>query len=239
MTFEFDYYNKHRAESKFISYQQKNPNKIDDEIISKIEASPNAPLREKILAIKDSIPETDSQYEFDLPFALKFYELMNSESEFNETIASNYDFWRGLCLDVVPDIVFNRHHGFQPDYFYKKDNRIYLSTMWWYIQLSYQGDIEATFEVLQPLTTDYIMQLVDRASKNGVYLATTRLIMKDLALVPTKIRTEQKNGQNLFRRIMMQDVARRENYNLLFEDENQTYVDELFEACGVNLNEYK
>ena len=196
------------------------------------------PLREKILEIKENIPDAIGTYSFDYKFAFGLYELLNSYENFNESIASNYQIWNRLNLYCVPDVICERH-GLNPDYFYLKNNRSYLAVMWWFVHLCKQETKEQTYNLLSQIpSTDYIMQLVDRASGNGVYLETSRLIMNKLISLPRSIINETINGQNLFRRVMMQDVARRSNTNLIFENNALQYVKELFLKCGVNLDEY-
>jgi hypothetical protein len=227
---------KETSEGVFSSITKKDGLKKE---ILEIEQSPLNFLRKSILDIKLSIKDEIGTYGFDYKFGFSFYFLMNSFSDFNETVASTESFWNELCLKCVPDLIYERH-GFNPDYYYLKSNRNYLSTMWWFIHLCYQGDKDSTYFVISHLpSTDYIMQLVDRASHNGVYLETTRLIMKSLVSLPIQVINDSKNGQTLFRRVMMQDVAKRTNTNLIYEGKAQEYVDSLFEKCGVNLNDYR
>ena len=175
-------------------------------------------------------------YDLDLSFAIDLYRYFSQFENFNETIASNFDFWRYLSLKVVPDLVSFRH-GLIPEYFYKKTTRIYLSTLWWYIHMSFNGDLETTRNLLKDLSTDYILQMVERGGR-GVYLSINRLIMRALSLLPESVRNQKKSGKNLFRRVMIQYTAVNKNYNLVIEGEEKEFVHDLFKACGVEVNNY-
>ena len=67
--------------------------------------------------------KTFKDYKYDLHYGLDIYNYFNSKDWFNETIASNYDFWRYICIKVIPDIIFKRH-GLVPAYYYEKNVRI-------------------------------------------------------------------------------------------------------------------
>ena len=175
-----------------------------------------------------------ANYDYDLNFGIRLYEFFNRIEGFNESVASDYDFWRYISIKVVPDIVEKRH-GLVPSYFYEKNVRIYLSTLWWYIHLTYQGNMQSTYECLKDLNTDYILQLVERPGRNGVYLEIMRCIIKFISKVPENERNKKLNGANLFRRIMIQNTARVDNYNLLFDGKVERYVASLFELCNVNV----
>lgn len=187
-------------------------------------------MRSELLSFYD---EKKENYDLDLNFALKLYEYFSSIPEFDETIASNYDFWRYVCIKVVPDIIYKRH-GWVDAYFYEKNVRMYIPTMWWYIHLCYQGDIEKTYEILKGFNTDYIMQLVERPGRDGMYLNISRAIMKKLSSLPKKIQNQKINGVLLYRRVLIQNTAKANNYNLVIEGKENDYVEELFSSCGVN-----
>jgi hypothetical protein len=101
------------------------------------------------------------EYDYDLEFAGKLYSYFNGLNGFNEMVASNYGFWRYISLKVVPDIIQHRH-GLVPEYYYAKNVRVYIPTLWWYIHLSMQSSLEDTINLLSRYNTDYIVQLVER-----------------------------------------------------------------------------
>lgn len=178
------------------------------------------------------------EYKTDLSFALKLYDYLNSKSWFNDTIASNYNFWSYLSINVVPDIVEERH-GDNASYYYEKNVRIYLSTMWWYINMSYQGDINDTKVTLENLNTDCILQLVERPGRDGTYITVSRTIMKYFGKIPKRQLSEKVDGKTLLRRVMIQNTSQIENYNLVFDGEEDLYVKNLFKACKVDLDIYE
>ena len=49
--------------------------------------------------------------------------------------------------------------------FYKKGVRLYSGKLWWYIHLSWQGDLEQTKSILINNSTDTILQIVERPGK--------------------------------------------------------------------------
>ena len=187
---------------------------------------------------KDDDEEDLDEYKTDLAFSLKLYELLNSKDWFNETVASNYDFWSYLCVCVCPDIVYDRH-GENPEYYYKKNVRIYLPTMWWYIHMSWQGSIEKTRETLSKLNTDYILQLVERPGRDGLFLTICRRIMYYIGILPKEILETKVDNKNLLRRVLIQNTSKISNYNLVFDNNEDLYVKSLFSACGVEVDNYE
>lgn len=194
-------------------------------------------IRTSLLEIENSVIDKDG-YSKDLLFAMKIYDFFNRIKGFNSTVASDYGFWRYICLKVVPDIIMRRH-GFVPEYFYEKNVRIYIPTMWWYVHMSYQGNDSDTFKALEKLNTDYIMQIVERPGRGGFYLEVTREIMKAITSLPTAVVNKKVNNVNLFRRIMIQNTAKTENYNLTVEGKTKEYVESLFKACNVEIENYE
>ena len=193
-------------------------------------------LRRDLLRI-EADSRTEDIYQSDLFFALKLYEYLNSKQFFNETVAGSNDFWRYLCVCVVPDLIARRH-GFVASYFYEKPGRIYLQAMWWYIHMSYQSTIESTFEALKNLNTDYILQLVERQGRDGFYLEVSREIIKIISKLPATVVNHKVCGKNLYRRVLIQNTAKQDNYNLMADGKAEEYVETLFRACKVEVKDY-
>lgn len=194
-------------------------------------------FRKELLKIEKITAKPES-YKTDLYFGLLLYQYLNSCEWFNETLAGNYGFWRFISLKVVPDII-KRRCGLNAPYFYEKSTRMYIPKLWWYIHMSYQGNIEDTEKVLLPLNTDYIMQLVERTGRSGFYLEISREIMRQLSLLPTNIINKKVNGSNLFRRVLIQNTAKMDNYNLVVENDAKQYVLDLFSSCKVKVENYE
>ena len=223
-------YNRDEAKNKFIYYKE---NGISQECFDALD-SDYQKIRNDILTITPN--PISKSYEFDLLFGIKLYEYFtnNTMFEFNEALASNYDFWRYICLAVVPDIIEARH-GLIESYFYDKNVRMYIPTLWWYINMAYQGDLEDTYEALKGFSTDFILQLVERPGRDGMYLEVTRLLFKYISKLDIKIINEKKNGQTLLRRLLIQHTAKVNNYNLIIEGKEEEYVKSLFSSCGVEV----
>lgn len=194
-------------------------------------------MRKDLLKIEEASRRKDL-YESDLLFALKLYDYLNSKSFFNDTVAGNNDFWRYLCVCVVPDLVARRH-GLVASYFYEKPGRIYLQAMWWFIHMGYQGTIESTYDALKELNTDYILQLVERQGRDGFYLEVSREIINVISKLPYVVVNRKVNGANLFRRVLIQNTAKQDNYNLAVDGKAKEYVEALFKACKVEVGNYE
>ena len=187
-------------------------------------------MRKTIFEIHAKIKQK-KEYLYDLEMALQLYQYFNDQKWFNESIASNYDFWRYICVKVAPEIIVKRH-GFNREYFYDKNVRMYFPTMWWYIHMSYQGEIAKTRKCLENLNTDYILQLVERPGRSGMYLEITREIIKRISLVPRNVLNKKIGGLNLFRRVLLLNTAKINNYNLVLEHNVEKYVENLLVESG-------
>lgn len=194
-------------------------------------------IREDLMFYLENKPDV-GEYNLDLYFATRIYEYFNSIKGFDENVAEDYDFWRYICIKVIPELVMLRH-GLDPKYYFEQTNRMYVPTMWWYIHMSYNEDIDTTTTILRELSTDYIMQLVDRKGRYGFYLSVSREIMRCISLIPRATRNHKENGKVLFRRVMIQNTAISENYNLAVENATKEYVYKLFKACKVEVGKYE
>lgn len=145
----------------------------------------------------DSIDKLD--YQFDLLFGLKVYQILTKEIGFTERVAANDDIWRYLSVCVVPDIVHSRWK-LNADRFYKTSRRIWLKSIWWYINLSWTGTRRGTYDILKDNTTDTILQLVERPGV-GYYTDMYRVLMLQYAQY-------DDSSRNLFRRVLKLNTAR-------------------------------
>ncbi len=195
-------------------------------------------IRNNILSWLTEHPITKN-YDFDLFFALKLHDYFNEKNfaDFNEAIASNYGFWRYICLKVIPDIIKERH-GLIKEYFYAKNVRLYISTLWWYIEMCYQGDYSKTYDCLKDKSTDYILQIVERPGRDGMFLEVSRLIVYYLSKLPEEVVNQKYNKQTLLRRVVIQNTAKNSSYNMALEGKVKEYVIGLFKSCGVEVQEY-
>ena len=142
------------------------------------------------------------EYEIDVHYGLKLYDYL-SQKGFNNRGASDDGFWRYLSVAVIPHIVEKRWSREQVEHFWNHTTRIWLSSIWWYVYLSWQGSIEATKEtLLKPgFSTDTIMNLVERTGRDGTYVNVYRTIMKYQSQV-------KSDNANIFRAIMKLNTAK-------------------------------
>lgn len=212
--------------------------KIDEAYFSNLDES-YLGMRKTILSWLSEHPLTKN-YDFDLFMALKLYSYFNSGNleGFNESIASNYGFWRYVCIKVVPDIIIERH-GLIKEYFYAKNVRLYIPTLWWYIEMCYQGSVDKTYECLKDKSTDYILQIVERPGRDGMFLEVSRLIVHYLSILPDDVVSAECGGQTLLRRVMIQNTARGSNYNMILDNKADEYVRSIFSSCGVEVKDYE
>ena len=169
-------------------------------------------LRKKLEDLYKKASQESGEYNKDLMFALSLYELTRDETqEYYMTVieAADASIWRYISVEVVPEIVMDRWKGkgtkLPIDHFYEKPNRIYLKSLWWYIHLAWQGDVEHTREILSKNSTDTIVNLVERAGKAGYQVVLYREIMRlfadsDVAVAP--------HDAGLFRKVMKMHTAR-------------------------------
>ena len=209
---------------------------IDTNLFNDLDAFYSA-MRKDLLSLIPKRPNTGG-YGEDLFFAKNIYEYFRRIHNFDEKLAEDYDFWRYICIKVAPEIIALRHAKDQK-YYFEQPNRMYFPVMWWYMHMSYQGSIEKTLQVLNDLSTDYIMQLVDRKGRYGFYLEVSREIMRCISLVPKNIRNHKESDKILFRRVMIQNTAICDNYNLTVENSTKEYVYKLFKACKVEVEKYE
>lgn len=163
-------------------------------------------LRQQLIESRNSIFEEHNfnssnklDYKFDLLFGLKMYQILSEKNGFSNRSACNDDVWRYLSICIIPDIVYQRW-GENADHFYKIPRRIWLKTIWWYINLSWMGNEKDTYNILKENTTDTILQLVERPGI-GYHLDMYREMMFQYA-------DYVDSSRNLFRRVLKLNTAR-------------------------------
>lgn len=186
-------------------------------------------IREELISARDEIFEQHKldfenklDYRFDLLFGLKLYSILSKEIGFTNRIATSNDIWRYLSICVVPDIVHSRWQ-LNEDHFYKVPRRIWLKTLWWYINLSWVGNEQDTYNILQNNTTDTILQLVERPGI-GYYVEMYREMMLQYS------QYEDMNRE-LFRRVLKLNTARLLTTSPELVDGGiKAYVQDLFDS---------
>ena len=129
----------------------------------------------------------NKMYPLDLNIGLKIYELLDPEkSEFSISDATNDDMWRYISVKVIPDLTYLRYpaqseqgaKNINKKRFYSEKRRIWIKTLWWYVYLSWQGDKDATYEVLKDNGIDNINKLIETPGR-GYRLSLYRAMMKE------------------------------------------------------------
>ncbi len=227
----YKYLNKSKAIQEFNEYENSRLIEVDklNSFYKKI--------REDLLNFHEEYKhfiDTRKVYEYDLSMALEIYEYFDLRT-YGYSNLSNYDFWRYICIKVVPDIIEERH-GLNPEYYYKKNVRIYIPTLWWYIHMTWQGSHEETRKILNKHNTDTIQSLVERPGKQGAYLETYRKIISYYDKLDQKDKRYGTTGRNyLLRTLMVMHTAKclLINPDLVGVDQ---YVRNIYENVGIKFN---
>lgn len=157
-----------------------------------------------------------SNYYIDVYMGLCLYTILWSFDGFSMRAASDDGFWRYFAVNVIPDLIAKRW-GYDNDaHFWSRASRIWPRQIWWYVHLSWQGDINKTEEVLSSanFTTDTILNLEERTGREGTFIDVYRWIMYFYSLIPSNelehynAELKKKNKNNyLFRTIMKLNTA--------------------------------
>lgn len=142
-------------------------------------------------------------YRIDVEFGLKLYNYLIGCKGFNNRWATDTGFWRFMAVGVIPHIVEHRFDRTSVDHYWRKPSRIWPCSLWWYIHLSWQGDIDNTRTLLlSPVfNTDTILNLVERTGREGTYVSVYRNIMKYQAKI-------HQNASKVFRAVMKLNTAK-------------------------------
>ena len=183
--------------------------------------------------------ECTEKYDIDVHFGIHLYNYLNSLPDFSLRVAANDDFWRYLSVKVVPHIVADRWGKDNEEHFWKRSTRIWLSSIWWYIHLSWQGNVESTLEVLESpgFDTDIILNMVERTGRKGYNTDVYRYIMYYYSKVPEDIKKHMNEKQRtLFRAIMKLNTAKTMVIEPgLYIGGEREYVRSLFGDLNINI----
>ena len=146
-------------------------------------------VRSDIVSLFNSVSEKGykvKSYEFDAEFALCLFQYFSDQGISNLRTASNDGFWRYLSLVVIPDLVRTRWDKEDSisaglaDHFFRKPNRIWLKSLWWFVYLSFNTDLNTTREMLLSgsFSTDTILNLVERSGRDGTNVDLYRSIIR-------------------------------------------------------------
>lgn len=200
-----------------------------------IAASPEMQeLRRQVLALVSLYDSVEKNHAirsgvYDVKVGLALFRVL-TEAGMDIRTAADDGWWRFLSLKVLPDLVKSRWDGAPPVRFWKGRSRIWLRAMWWTVYLTWQDSEEGTREILEGVTTDTVVQLVERPGKGGFRVDLTRMIFK--------MRQLRKPSQDQFRAIMKLNTAQIVlKEPLLCEGGLFGYVDALFADVGCALSD--
>jgi len=191
---------------------------------------------------KEAKEKYSRDYDIDIHFGIYLYNYCEKISSFNMRTASDDGFWRYLSLKVVPDLVTDRWGNSNETHFWKRGSKIWLRTLWWYIYLSWQRNVEKTLDVIESprFTTDTILNLIDRSGK-GYYIDVYRHIMYFYSKVSKEElaefnRNTATKSDSLFRVIMKLNTARTKVIEpALYTGGECEYVRSLFNDMEINI----
>lgn len=182
-------------------------------------------------------------YYIDVHLGILLYDYLWRVQGFNLRVAANDDFWRYLSIKVVPDVVADRWGKDNESHYWSKPVRIWLRSIWWYVHLSWQGDMDSTAKVLEAncFSTDSILNLEERSGRKGTFIDVYRYIMYYYSRVPQNKLDEFNNNtqtkhEDLFRVIMKLHTAKSIVIDpALYLGGQKEYVRSLFADVGVRV----
>lgn len=161
---------------------------------------------------------------YDMKVGLALFQILE-EAGMDLRTAADDGWWRFLSLRVFPDLVKSRWDSAPPVRFWKGRSRIWLRAVWWTVYLTWQGSEKSTRKILESVTTDTVVQLVERPGKGGFRIDLTREIFA--------MRLLRNPSQDQFRAIMKLNTAQIVlKEPLLCKGGLFGYVDELFSDVG-------
>lgn len=184
---------------------------------------------------------SDAKYYIDAHMGLLLYEYLWSIPEFSLRVAANDGFWRYLSLKVAPDVVSQRWGKDNDDHYWSKPTRIWFRSIWWYVHLSWQGNIESTKKVLDTpfFTTDTILNFEERNGRRGTCVDAYREIIKCYSCIPEAVikqhgSRKKGNSDDLFRVVMKLNTAKMMVMEpALYLGGEEAYAKDLFVNAGV------
>ena len=158
--------------------------------------------------------ESRKDYLSDIYLGVKLYVYFQDKEWFNLRVAADNSFWRYMSIMVVPHLIGERWGKNNEDHYWRKPNRIWLKTIWWYIFLSWQGNEEDTLKILsfQGCDTDVILNIIERSGRKGMNVRLYREIMRRYSMLNLsdiqRFRSQNASKKSLFRSIMCLNTAR-------------------------------
>jgi len=142
-------------------------------------------------AVLDSLPLfADSGLEagaYDIQAGFTLYRILN-ERRFGVRQAADEGIWRYLSLVVLPDYVQSRWSGDAEARFWRDRSRIWLRAVWWFVHLSWQGDEVSTRASVDGMSTDDVVQIVERPGRRGFRVELYRAMVRAAGARPQRQR---------------------------------------------------
>lgn len=158
-------------------------------------------LRDLLLAGFPSLVGVSGQGvgSYDTSAGLFLYRTLATEG-FNVRTAADDGVWRHLSLCVLPDRVEQRWPHRPEERFWRSRSRIWLRSIWWLTHLAWQGSESSTRAALAGVTTDMVVQLIERPGRGGFRVDLARSLFRERSLY--------RLGQDDFRALMKLNTAR-------------------------------
>lgn len=203
-------------------------------------------LRTDLIALWEDVKneiQDGKKYLSDLKFGVKLKEYFDAKDWFNLRLAADIDFWRYLSVCVVPNLVYERWGDKAEDHFWKKPQRIWLRSIWWFAYLGWKTDAADTYDLLKGdmFNTDIIQGTVERTGRKGTPIKVYKKILHTYAKLKVstiKDFTSSTEGKSdtLYRSIMRLNTAKIIVVEPeLYEDGVKGYVNSLFKNLGIDI----
>ncbi len=135
---------------------------------------------------------------YDIHAGLTLYRVL-SENGFGVRHAADDDIWRYLSIVVLPDYVNSRWSGLQEARFWRDRSRIWLRALWWFVHVSWQGSEVSTRASITGMSTDDVVQVVERPGRRGFRVELYRTMIGVAGARPP--------GQRKIRQLMKLNTA--------------------------------
>ena len=177
----------------------------------------------KVNGSKDNLDSIVNKYKFDCYFGKEVYSIFSDgKYRIGEREAANDDLWRFIQVRIIPELLYFRWKDNVVPRMFAQSNRLYLKTLWWYYNLSYNNSLDDTLNMLlkECNSTDTIVALVERCGSFGYRIDLYREIMKQ--------KCQNDLGTSEFRDFMVLNSAKLKTINpYLSKDGLKGYVGEL------------
>ena len=199
--------------------------------------------RVRASAMKLQDPGRDDYY-IDANLGLELYNYFWSIKGFTLRTASDDDFWRYLSLKVAPDVVAQRWGKDNESHYWTMPSRIWFRSIWWYIHLAWQGNVESTKDLIncKHFTTDTILNFEERTGRKGTYVEAYRKILYYYGIIPDNVvrhykKASASGNDDLFRVVMKLNTAKLLVIDpILYPGGVDGYARMLFHDAGVEID---